>query len=166
MLLTEMMVDRIASHVGKPVEVVRELNMYREGEKTHYGQVLEDCHARRCWQEVMANSDYCTRKSGVEAYNLEHRWRKRGLAITPTKFGISFTTKFLNQAGALVHIYTDGSVLVTHGGVEMGQGLHTKVARVAAFTLGVTEEALVAAARSSLMVSKSSSSPILPFLLR
>merc|ERR1719235_1471838 len=57
MLLTEMMVDRNASHVGKPVEVVRELNMYREGEKTHYGQVLEDCHARRCWQEVMANSD-------------------------------------------------------------------------------------------------------------
>ena len=86
MLLTEMMVDRIAAHVGKPVEVVRELNMYREGEKTHYGQVLEDCHARRCWQEVMANSDYSTRKSGVEAYNREHRWRKRGLAITPTKF--------------------------------------------------------------------------------
>ena len=158
MLLTEMMVDRIASHVGKPVEVVRELNMYREGEKTHYGQVLEDCHARRCWQEVMANSDYCTRKSGVEAYNLEHRWRKRGLAITPTKFGISFTTKFLNQAGALVHIYTDGSVLVTHGGVEMGQGLHTKVAQVAAFTLGVPLHAVHIAETSTDKVPNSSPS--------
>ena len=106
----------------------------------------------------MANSDYCTRKSGVEAYNLEHRWRKRGLAITPTKFGISFTTKFLNQAGALVHIYTDGSVLVTHGGVEMGQGLHTKVAQVAAFTLGVPLHAVHIAETSTDKVPNSSPS--------
>ena len=66
----------------------------------------------------------------MDDFNKANRWRKRGLAVIPTKFGISFTTKFLNQGAALVHIYTDGTVLVTHGGVEMGQGLHTKVAQV------------------------------------
>lgn len=66
-----------------------------------------------------------------------YRFRKRGICVLPTKFGIAFTVVFLNQGGALVHIYTDGSVLVTHGGVEMGQGLHTKVAQIAAQRLGV-----------------------------
>jgi xanthine dehydrogenase molybdopterin-binding subunit B len=86
---------------------------------------------------VVADSGLAEREEAVTAFNAAHRWRKRGITATPTKFGISFTTKFLNQAGALVHIYTDGSVLVTHGGVEMGQGLHTKVAQVAAQALGV-----------------------------
>lgn len=87
--------------------------------------------------QVVADSALAEREEAVTAFNAAHRWRKRGITATPTKFGISFTTKFLNQAGALMHIYTDGSVLVTHGGVEMGQGLHTKVAQVAAQALGV-----------------------------
>jgi xanthine dehydrogenase/oxidase len=109
----------------------------QEGDVAFFGQKLVGCQAERCWQEVWESSAYPERRKAVEEFNKAHRFRKRGLAITPTKFGISFTTKFLNQAGALVHIYTDGTVLVTHGGVEMGQGLHTKVAQVVAHDLRI-----------------------------
>ena len=83
-----------------------------------------------CWDGVVEQASFAERQEACDEFNKANRWRKRGLAVIPTKFGISFTTKFLNQAGALVHVYTDGTVLVTHGGVEMGQGLHTKVAQV------------------------------------
>ena len=88
------------------------------------------CGLQACWDGVISQAGYAERQKACDEFNNANRWRKRGLAVIPTKFGISFTTKFLNQAGALVHIYTDGTVLVTHGGVEMGQGLHTKVAQV------------------------------------
>lgn len=178
----------------------------QEGDLTHFGQKLEGCQARRCWEEVQEMSGWKARRAAADEFNAQNRYRKRGMALLPTKFGISFTTKFLNQAGALVHAYTgaaggwagaapllgfgggkrgvvemprpsgpgpgsparepgqrfwavgaaiapepptrpclgpmrsihwprsplraDGTVLVTHGGVEMGQGLHTKVAQV------------------------------------
>ncbi|KAJ9512823.1 hypothetical protein QJQ45_029028 [Haematococcus lacustris] len=139
LMFAEMTVEQVARAVGRPVHEVRELNMYQEGDVTHFKQVLEVFRAPTCWKEVKASSQYEERmkQARVEAFNAEHRWRKRGLAITPTKFGISFTTKFMNQAGALVHVYLDDSVLVSHGGVEMGQGLHTKMAQVAAQALGL-----------------------------
>lgn len=83
-----------------------------------------------CWDNVVDQASFAERLKAAEDFNKANRFRKRGIAVIPTKFGISFTTKFLNQAGSLVHVYTDGTVLVTHGGVEMGQGLHTKVAQV------------------------------------
>ena len=83
-----------------------------------------------CWDGVIDQAGFAERQKAADDFNKANRWRKRGIAVIPTKFGISFTTKFLNQGAALVHIYTDGTVLVTHGGVEMGQGLHTKVAQV------------------------------------
>lgn len=83
-----------------------------------------------CWGNVVDQAGFADRLKAAEDFNKANRFRKRGIAVIPTKFGISFTTKFLNQAGSLVHVYTDGTVLVTHGGVEMGQGLHTKVAQV------------------------------------
>ena len=83
-----------------------------------------------CWKNAIDQASFAERQKAAEDFNKANRFRKRGIAVIPTKFGISFTTKFLNQAGALVHVYTDGTVLVTHGGVEMGQGLHTKVAQV------------------------------------
>ncbi|KVI09438.1 [2Fe-2S]-binding [Cynara cardunculus var. scolymus] len=83
-------------------------------------------------EEIRKSCNFLKARSEVEEFNLNNRWKKRGIAMVPTKFGISFTTKFMNQAGALVQVYTDGTVLVTHGGVEMGQGLHTKVAQIAA----------------------------------
>lgn len=137
MLVTEQIVERVAKAVGKHVEDIKLLNMYQEGDTTHFGQVLEGCQARACWDTVLQSADFLQRRASVQQYNSKSRFRKRGIAAVPTKFGISFTTKFLNQAGALVHIYTDGTVLVTHGGVEMGQGLHTKVAQVVAQSLGL-----------------------------
>ncbi|EFJ45339.1 hypothetical protein VOLCADRAFT_63971 [Volvox carteri f. nagariensis] len=137
LMFAEMWIEQIAKTLGKPDVEVRTLNMYKEGDVTHFGQVLEHCRARACWETVLGSSSFTERRDKVAEFNSENRWRKRGIAATPTKFGISFTTKFLNQAGALVHIYLDGTVLVTHGGVEMGQGLHTKMAQVAAQALNV-----------------------------
>ncbi|KAK9866817.1 hypothetical protein WJX84_005780, partial [Apatococcus fuscideae] len=136
LLGAEMWMDHVAGVLKRPTEQIRELNMFHENEETHFGQVLDACQVRSCWDSVITQAQVAERQKAIQEFNKENRWRKRGLAVLPTMFGISFTTKFLNQAGALVHIYTDGSVLVTHGGVEMGQGLHTKVAMVAAQDLG------------------------------
>jgi xanthine dehydrogenase/oxidase len=92
------------------------------------------------WKEVLEEADYENRRKAVEEFNKKSKWKKRGISIIPTKFGISFTALFLNQAGALVHIYHDGSVLVAHGGTEMGQGLHTKMTMIAAEALGISME--------------------------
>ncbi|KXZ53315.1 hypothetical protein GPECTOR_7g1209 [Gonium pectorale] len=137
LMFAELWIEQIAKTVGKPDAEVRTLNMYHEGDVTPFGQVMEHCRARACWEKALSSSDFEARQKAVAEFNAANRWRKRGLAATPTKFGISFTTKFLNQAGALVHVYLDGTVLVTHGGVEMGQGLHTKMAQVAAQALNV-----------------------------
>jgi len=97
---------------------------------------------QRMWDQLMEQSDFEGRRSAVEAFNIANRYKKRGLAVVPTTYGISFTATHLNQAGALVHVQKDGTVLVAHGGVEMGQGLHTKLARVAANALSIPIEAV------------------------
>jgi len=137
MMVTEHWIDQIARTLGVTPEAVREANMYDENDVTHYGQVLDGCQVRPCWYYVKKNADFESRQKEIAAFNAKNRWRKRGMTLIPTKFGISFTTKFLNQAGALIHIYTDGTVLCTHGGVEMGQGLHTKIAQIVAHDLGI-----------------------------
>uniref|UniRef100_A0A4W4HD86 xanthine dehydrogenase n=1 Tax=Electrophorus electricus TaxID=8005 RepID=A0A4W4HD86_ELEEL len=137
MMVAESWINDVALSCGLPAEQVRELNLYKQGEYTPFNQCLEQFTIDRCWRECMNISDFHQRKANVELYNKQHRWTKRGLSIIPTKFGISFTAVFLNQAGALVHIYTDGSVLLTHGGTEMGQGLHTKMVQVASRTLEI-----------------------------
>ncbi|CAL5352479.1 unnamed protein product [Camellia sinensis] len=86
------------------------------------------------WNELKSSCDFLKARKEVEKFNFHNRWKKRGVAMVPTKFGISFTTKFMNQ-GALVQVYTDGTVLVAHRGVEMGQGLHTKVAQAPIITV-------------------------------
>uniref|UniRef100_A0A4W4HGR1 Xanthine dehydrogenase/oxidase n=1 Tax=Electrophorus electricus TaxID=8005 RepID=A0A4W4HGR1_ELEEL len=128
MMVAESWINDVALSCGLPAEQVRELNLYKQGEYTPFNQCLEQFTIDRCWRECMNISDFHQRKANVE----QHRWTKRGLSIIPTKFGISFTA-----AGALVHIYTDGSVLLTHGGTEMGQGLHTKMVQVASRTLEI-----------------------------
>eukprot|EP00079_Xenopus_tropicalis_P035814 XP_017949585.1 PREDICTED: xanthine dehydrogenase/oxidase [Xenopus tropicalis] len=137
MLVAEAWMNHIVQTCGLPAEQVRELNMYSEGDLTHFTQQLESCTVRRCWEECLKQANYHERKRSIEEFNRQHRWKKRGIAIIPTKFGISFTVAFLNQSGALVHVYTDGSVLLTHGGTEMGQGLHTKMVQVASKALGI-----------------------------
>ncbi|XP_042311337.1 LOW QUALITY PROTEIN: xanthine dehydrogenase/oxidase [Sceloporus undulatus] len=137
MMVAECWMSDIALKCGLPAEEVRKLNLYNEGDLTHFNQKLEGFTLRRCWEECLKNSDYHSRRKLIDEYNRQNRWKKRGMAIIPTKFGISFTIPFLNQAGALVHVYTDGTVLLTHGGTEMGQGLHTKMIQVASRTLGI-----------------------------
>ncbi|KAM6893551.1 xanthine dehydrogenase/oxidase [Xenentodon cancila] len=137
MMIAESWMTDVAQSLGRPTEEVQRLNLYVEGELTPYNQVLHGLTLDRCWDECLSQSGYKQRRVAIDLYNSQNRWTKRGIAMVPTKFGISFTATFLNQAGALVHIYTDGSVLLTHGGTEMGQGLHTKMVQVASRVLGI-----------------------------
>src|SRR5205823_2808528 len=135
--------DRAARHLSLAPEVVRERNFYREGQTTHYGQTVKDAgRIHTIWHQLLETSQFAGRRQAIGEFNAAHPHRKRGMAITPVKFGISFTATFFNQAGALVLIYRDGSVQVNHGGTEMGQGLHTKIRQIAAESLGVPLEAV------------------------
>ncbi|MFT3666539.1 xanthine dehydrogenase molybdopterin binding subunit [Piscinibacter sp.] len=136
----ENIVDSIARALGKDALDVRRLNFYGQGQSTPYGQAVEDNVIHELVAELEASSDYRARRAAVAAFNAASPVLKRGLALTPVKFGISFNVKHFNQAGALVHVYSDGSILVNHGGTEMGQGLNTKVAQVVAHELGVPFE--------------------------
>ena len=137
MFIAESYMEEIADRLDIPVEKLREINFYKPLEETHFNQSLKDWHVPIMYQQVKDEVQYAERQEAITKFNETHKWKKRGLALIPTKFGISFTALFLNQAGALVHIYHDGSVLVAHGGTEMGQGLHTKMTMIAAEALGV-----------------------------
>jgi len=141
MLVIEEIIDRIARRLGKAPEEIRERNLYRgqgDTNTTHYGQEIEDNRIRQVWGELKAGSAFEKRRVEIAKWNAEHPNRKRGLAMTPVKFGISFTLTHLNQAGALVLIYQDGTVQVNHGATEMGQGVHTNIAMIAARELGIS----------------------------
>lgn len=136
--LIEDILGRAAPVLGLDPLELREKNFYRPGQSTHYGQPVKDAERISViWNQLRAESDLDARLREVAQFNAAHPDRKRGLAMTPVKFGISFTFTSFNQAGALVIVYRDGSVLINHGGTEMGQGLHTKMLQVAATALGV-----------------------------
>jgi xanthine dehydrogenase large subunit len=141
MVVIEEIVDRIARYLDLPPELVRERNFYRgvgDTNTTHYGQEIVDNRIARVWKELLTKANFIERKNAIAQFNQAHPYQKRGLAITPVKFGISFTKKEYNQAGALVLVYTDGSIQLNHGGTEMGQGLQIKMLQVAASSLGVS----------------------------
>lgn len=142
MFAGEHIIRDVAKVVNKTDVEICEMNLYQDGDRTHYNQELVNCNVKRCWTECLNQSNYHERKQEIEAFNKQHRWRKRGIAMVPTKFGIAFTALFLNQTGALIHVYTDGSVLLSHGGVEMGQGLHTKMIQVASSALQIPCECI------------------------
>lgn len=138
MLVFEDVLGRCAPLLGLDPMDLRRRNFYRAGDTTPYGQPVR--HAERIaqvWDQVVDEGDVRARQREIAAFNAAHRHVKRGLAVTPVKFGISFNLTAFNQAGALVHVYKDGSVLINHGGTEMGQGLHTKMLQVAATTFGI-----------------------------
>ena len=138
MIVIEDILGRCAPVLGVSPEELRRRNFYVPGQATPYGQPVR--HPERLsaiWSLCLERSDFGRRQAEVAAFNATHPDTKRGLAITPVKFGISFNLTAFNQAGALVHVYKDGSVLINHGGTEMGQGLHTKMIQVAATALGV-----------------------------
>ncbi len=139
MYAIEYVIDEIARFVGRDPLDVRRLNYYGAGGRdvTPYGQKVEDNLLEDITARLEASADYRARRDAVQRFNAEHETLKRGIALTPVKFGISFTATHLNQAGALLHVYTDGTVHLNHGGTEMGQGLFTKVAQVVAEELQI-----------------------------
>ncbi len=134
----ERAMDAIGLALGKDPLDVRKANLYGvTGDQTHYGQTVDHSPALALIERLEATSDYRKRRAAIAAWNAANPTLKRGLALTPVKFGISFTATHLNQAGALIHVYTDGSVMLNHGGTEMGQGLYLKVAQVVASAFGI-----------------------------
>jgi xanthine dehydrogenase large subunit len=138
MIVMEDILGRCAPLLGLSARELRRRNFYQAGHTTPYGQpVRHPERIERVWSQVTESGDVDRRLAGIAAFNAAHEHKKRALAITPVKFGISFNLTAFNQAGALVHVYKDGTVLINHGGTEMGQGLHTKMLQVAATALGV-----------------------------
>ncbi|MFT6772141.1 MAG: xanthine dehydrogenase large subunit, partial [Congregibacter sp.] len=143
MVAIEDVIDAIARDRGLDPLDVRKRNLYSaKGNRntTHYGQLVEQEVLPLLIERLEKTSDYRARRESIRAFNAENPVLRRGLALTPVKFGISFTVQHLNQAGALIHVYTDGSIQLNHGGTEMGQGLYTKVAQVVAEELQVDIE--------------------------
>ena len=164
-ILVEAIMGDIARQLGMDALDVRLRNLYSDEpladgsgkrDTTHYQMQVEDNILQPLISSLEASSDYRARRKEIGAWNAQSPVLKRGLALTPVKFGISFTATLFNQAGALVHVYTDGSVQVNHGGTEMGQGLHTKVAQIVADELGIAFEKVLATASDTSKVANAS----------
>ena len=158
MVVIEEIIDRIARKLGKDARELRKLNFYGIDERNEapYGQIVENTLLHTLYDQLLETSEYEKRREEINAFNAENEFIKRGMALSPVKFGISFTTSLLNQAGALAHIYKDGSVLINHGGTEMGQGLHTKIKDLAADELGLDPEQVKVNATSTAKVPNTS----------
>nr|XP_021510779.1 aldehyde oxidase 2 [Meriones unguiculatus] len=136
-LVTESCITAVAAKCGLPPEKIREKNMYKTVDKTIYKQAFSPEPLIRCWKECLDKSSFHIRRTQVEEFNKKNYWKKRGIAVVPMKFSVGFAATSYHQAAALVHIYTDGSVLVAHGGNELGQGIHTKMLQVASRELRI-----------------------------
>ena len=156
MIGIERVMDHIAHDLGIDPLAVRRANFYENGDKTPYHMTIEDSVIAPLVDDLAKACDYEKRRAGIAKYNAENTVLKKGIAITPVKFGISFTLTHLNQAGALVHVYADGSVMINHGGTEMGQGLFTKVAQVAAHAFGLPMNAVKITATDTAKVPNTS----------
>lgn len=139
MAVIENAIDRVARYLKKDPAEIRFLNFYSEenGNITPYGETVKNNYLQVMYEKLVKSSSYFERRKEIDQFNHSHEFLKRGIALTPVKFGISFNTTFLNQAGALVNIYNDGSVQVNHGGIEMGQGLYEKIRKIASRELGI-----------------------------
>ena len=158
MLAIENIIEEIAMNIGiDPIEI-RKTNYYQKDTNniTPYNQVVEDNIINELSSELIADSNYLARRESIKKFNKKNKYLKKGLAFSPVKFGISFTTPLLNQAGALVNIYKDGSIYINHGGTEMGQGLFIKVAQVVANEFGVNLERVKVSATSTAKVPNTS----------
>ncbi len=137
-LAQEDAIERVGHASGRPPEAIRREMLYQTGDLTHYGERLTDCTIRENWDRLMRDSDFERRAREIEAFNAANRWRKRAIAMIPLKYGAQYEVPALNYGSALVSVFAgDGSVVVQCGGVEMGQGLQTKVAQIAARALGI-----------------------------
>jgi xanthine dehydrogenase large subunit len=160
MLVIEQILDDIARTLGLDPLSVRRVNFYGIGSRnvTHYGQTVEDNVIALIVDRLAADARYAERRRAIAAWNAGSPIVRRGLALTPVKFGISFTSTIFNQAGALLHVYSDGTVLLNHGGTEMGQGLFTKVAQVVATEFGLPLSAIRVSTTDTAKVPNTSAS--------
>ncbi len=160
MIVIEQIIDEIARSLELDPLAVRRANFYGFGTRnvTHYGQTVEDNIIGDIVERLEASSRYPERRAAIARWNAGSHIVKRGIALTPVKFGISFTATMFNQAGALVHVYTDGTVLLNHGGTEMGQGLYTKVAQVVATEFGLPLSAIRVSSADTSKVPNTSAS--------
>ncbi|KKY26043.1 putative xanthine dehydrogenase [Diplodia seriata] len=144
MYIAEQIMYAIAEETGFDIDELRVRNLYQIGDRTPFlQQIDEDWHIPTMLDQLKKSADFEARKTAIQEFNRTHRWKKRGISLIPSKFGLSFATALhLNQAGAYVKVYADGSVLLHHGGTEMGQGLYTKMCQVAAQALGVPLDAV------------------------
>ena len=155
MVAMERIIDEVAHYLSCDPMKVRARNFYAAmgsddaGQLTPYGQPVKDSIIAGLCDELMGTADYQARVKEIADFNAKNQWQKRGIALTPVKFGISFNKTMLNQAGALVHVYTDGSVHLNHGGTEMGQGLFTKIRQICAHGFGIGPEAVKITATST-----------------
>ncbi len=157
MMVIETIMGDIARYLKRDPLQVRQSNLYAQaGQTTHYSMPVEDNILHGLLSKLEQSSQYFQRREAIFAWNSKQKHFKRGLALTPVKFGISFTATLFNQAGALVHVYTDGSVQINHGGTEMGQGLHTKVAQIVAHELGIAYELIRATASDTSKIPNAS----------
>lgn len=157
MFVAECIMSEVADALGISVDDFRDRNLYKEGQLTPFLQPLHDWHVPHIIKQLREEAEYDRRVKEVAEFNKTHTWKKRGICCIPTKFGLSFATAIhLNQGGALVHIYEDGSVLLAHGGTEMGQGLYTKMCQVAAQELGVPMDSIFTSETASNVVANTS----------
>lgn len=156
LFVIESAMAKVAATLGLSNEVVQRRNLLNEGDLFPYGAPAKDCHARRSFDSAATQFKFDSVKQEIADFNAKHRLKKRGAALMPICFGISFTSTFLNQAGALVHIYSDGSVSVATGAVEMGQGVNAKIRHVVAVTLGISPERIEVQATSTRTVANTS----------
>jgi xanthine dehydrogenase large subunit len=158
MMTIELIMDEIARHLGKDPLAIRKINLYGKEERnvTHYDQTVEHNNLSEIIESLEESSDYQARRKAITEFNATSPILKKGLALTPVKFGISFTVQHLNQAGALVHVYTDGTIHLSHGGTEMGQGLNTKVAQIVAEEFKVDVDTVACSAARTDKVPNSS----------
>jgi xanthine dehydrogenase large subunit len=160
MMAIENILDNISRFLKKDPAEVRKINFYGNKDRnvTHYGMKITDNVINELFENLKIKSNYKKRSQKIKQFNQINKFKKKGIAITPIKFGISFTTIHLNQAGALVHIYTDGSIHMNHGGIEMGQGTHTKIAQLVSNSLGVPYEKVKISATNTSKVPNTSAS--------
>ena len=160
MMAIENIIDNVARFLKKDPSEVRKINFYGQNKRniTHYGMKINDNVIQDIFKSLLNKSNYKKRFKEIRKFNLKNKFKKKGIALTPVKFGISFTTIHLNQAGALVHIYTDGSIHLNHGGIEMGQGTHTKIAQLIANSFGLPFEKVQISSTNTSKVPNTSAS--------
>ena len=160
MMVIENIIDNISRYLEKDSADVRKNNFYQKNNRniTHYGMKIEDNVIQEIFNKLIKKSNYKKRYLKIKKFNLDNKYLKKGISITPVKFGIAFTTIHLNQAGALIHIYTDSSIHLNHGGIEMGQGTNTKIAQLVANEFGLPFEKIKISSTNTSKVPNTSAS--------